>query len=345
MQNEIKASLPLHNSHGLLTAEGWARHPFWKYDRKAIQAPWYKIKEWDYFSILSADGQYGFCVTFCDLGYLGLMAISFLDLKRGFSHQIDDLVLFPKGQLGLTSDSDHGDIRFSNKKLSIHFRYIDEKRYIDIESSGVMDSLGNKGLKGSIVLTQPKELESINIATSWIENRKAFYYNRKINCMPAEGTISIGNTHYHFYPEKDFGALDWGRGVWTYKNRWFWGSGSGYIQGKSFGFNIGYGFSDRSPASENTLFYEGIAHKIEEVTFYYDEKDYMKPWKFTSSDGRFEMNFQPSIDRAAKINLGILKTNQHQVFGFFSGKAILDDGTVLILDRFAGFAEDVLNWW
>jgi len=36
---------------------------------------------------------------------------------------------------------------------------------------------------------------------------------------------------------------------------------------------------------------------------------------------------------------------QHQVCGIFSGKAVLDDGRVLKVDKFLGFAEDVLNWW
>jgi len=37
-----------------------------------------------------------------------------------------------------------------------------------------------------------------------------------------------------------FGGLDWGRGNWTYKNRWYWGSASGLLKGDSFGWNIGY---------------------------------------------------------------------------------------------------------
>ena len=41
----------------------------------------------------------------------------------------------------------------------------------------------------------------------------------------------------------------------------------------------------------------------------------------------------------------LFKTIQHQVFGNFSGKVILDDGTELEVDNFPGFAEDVLNWW
>ena len=61
----------------------------------------------------------------------------------------------------------------------------------------------------------------------------------------------------------DFGTLDWGRGVWTHDNTWYWGSGNGYVNGKPFGFNIGYGFGNTSAASENALFYDGKIHKLE----------------------------------------------------------------------------------
>jgi len=178
-----------------------------------------------------------------------------------------------------------------------------------------------------------------------MENRQAFYYNRKINCMPAGGGFTIGDRRYTYAPERDFGALDWGRGNWTYKNRWYWGSASGHTGGHSLGWNIGYGFSDRSPASENTLFVDGVAHKLAEVTFHMDESDYTRPWRFSSSDGRFEMQFTPIVDRDANINLGLIRSVQHQVFGYFSGTVILDDGTALVVDQFLGFAEDVLNWW
>jgi hypothetical protein len=35
----------------------------------------------------------------------------------------------------------------------------------------------------------------------------------------------------------------------------------------------------------------------------------------------------------------------HQVFGLFSGKAILDDGTEIIIKDRLGFAEKVRNKW
>jgi hypothetical protein len=163
--------------------------------------------------------------------------------------------------------------------------------------------------------------------------------------MAASGKVRIGSSDYSFSPGDSAGGLDWGRGVWTWKNRWYWGSASGWLDGIPFGWNIGYGFSDRSPASENMIFYGGRAHKLGEVSFIIDSSNYLAPWKFSSSDGRFELDFEPAVDRSAKTDLLVVKSVQHQVFGYFSGKLVLDDGKILKLDRFMGFAEDVLNWW
>ncbi|TFF96878.1 MAG: DUF2804 domain-containing protein, partial [Promethearchaeota archaeon] len=111
------------------------------------------------------------------------------------------------------------------------------------------------------------------------------------------------------------------------------------------GFNIGYGFGDTSKATENIIFYDGVGHKLDKITFHFDEDDYLKPWKFTSNDGRFEMDFEPIIDRSSKFNLLVLKSIQHQVFGYFSGKMILDDGQEIEVSRLLGFAEKVYNKW
>jgi hypothetical protein len=74
-------------------------------------------------------------------------------------------------------------------------------------------------------------------------------------------------------------------------------------------------------------------------------EDYLAPWKFTSDDGRFEMDFAPILDRCAKIDLKLLCSDQHQVFGRFSGSAVLDDGRKIHIRQFPGFAEKVHNRW
>ena len=97
------------------------------------------------------------------------------------------------------------------------------------------------------------------------------------------------------------------------------------------------------------IFYNNKAHKLSQVKFNIPMKngreDYMSPWTFTSDDGRFEMDFIPIIDRAAKTDFKLLCSDQHQVFGRFTGKAVLDDGTVINIKDFIGFAEKVYNKW
>ena len=148
---------------------------------------------------------------------------------------------------------------------------------------------------------------------------------------------------YEFHPEKHFGTLDWGRGVWTYDNTWYWGSGNCDVDGHAFGFNIGYGFGNTKAASENVIFYDGVAHKIDDVTFVIPEDDYCKPWKFTSSDGRFEMDFMPLLDRSACLDYKLIVSDQHQVFGRMSGTTVLDDGTKVEIKDVLCFAEKVHN--
>ena len=197
-----------------------------------------------------------------------------------------------------------------------------------------------KSLSCDITLAQPRQ-DTLVIATPW-DKKHHFYYNQKINCLRASGKVQYDGKTYEFDPQTDFAGLDWGRGVWTYDNYWYWGSGSGVVDGHTFGFNIGYGFGNTSAASENVIFYDGVAHKLDDVTFHISD-NYVDPWKFTSSDGRFEMDFVPIIDRAAKTDVKIILTDQHQVFGRMNGTAILDDGTKIEIKDFLCFAEEVHN--
>ncbi|NKU17606.1 DUF2804 family protein, partial [Rhodococcus hoagii] len=111
-------------------------------------------------------------------------------------------------------------------------------------------------------------------------------------------------------------------------------------------FNIGYGFGDTSAASENMVFVGGVAHKLDRVMFHLPEGTYdAAPWKFSSNDGRFEMVFEPILDRAAAVDFKVLRSIQHQVFGRFTGHVVLDDGSRMEVTDLLGFAEEVRNRW
>ena len=344
-QRQITEPCHLLDENGYLTNPGYATKPLWRYTRKKIKAPWYRIKEWDYYYVLAPDRGYGITFTIADLGYVGLAAVCWLDFQKKRYSQLDSFSLLPMGKMKLPATSEAGTSSFQSKKLNLSIEVSKGVRFISFVAPGFVDDKGEQGLNGKILLKEDLQADSMVIATSWPENRKAFYYNRKINCLPAEGRVIIGDRKYDFTPKTSFGGVDWGRGHWTYKNRWFWSSSSGLLKREPFGWNLGYGFSDRSVATENMVFYKGHAHKLDEITFHFDETNYLKPWQITSNDGRLEMSFQPLLDRHSRLDLKIIRSIQHQVFGHFSGTVMLDDGTRLEVSDFLGFAEDVFNQW
>lgn len=346
MQHEVKEPQLLLDRKGKIREEGWARKPLWTYSRKAIKANAFRIKEWDYYAVINQAKGYAVTATVSDLGYAALFALSYIDFEKQQCAQKDAIKFFTFGKIGLSpSSQEDSQVSWANKTIRFAFIKKGKNRHLMFACPSLVLPDGKIGLDVDVTLTQEPELESMNIATSWKERRKSFYLNEKLNCLPVKGTIRRGLELETLLLGEAWGVLDWGRGKWTYQNQWYWGSVSTLIENVPFGFNIGYGFSDRTPASENALFYDGKIHKLEDIEFHIPEEGYLQPWTFTSSDNRFNVTFEPAVDRASTTNFIVIKSVQHQVFGYFSGSVVLDDGTNIQLNRLPGFAEEVFNRW
>ncbi|HEY9093320.1 MAG TPA: DUF2804 family protein, partial [Candidatus Cryosericum sp.] len=76
MQQELTEPCDLLNHAGELNARGWARHPVARYNRERIAAPWFRIKEWDYYCVLGPG--YGIALTISDVGYLADISVTWL---------------------------------------------------------------------------------------------------------------------------------------------------------------------------------------------------------------------------------------------------------------------------
>ena len=342
-QHEILRSAPLLNASGDLAEPGWARSLLPVYRRSDIRVSPMRIKEWDYYLI--TDGHVGLALTIADNGYMGLDSVSFLDFDEGWEQTKSPMRLFPMGKTGLPESSADGTSEIARGGYAMAFYHEDGARRLSFHMDRFLDG---DAIEGIVTLSGAPE-ESMVIATPF-DKPGHFYYNQKINCMRAEGWITLGKRRIELTPDRFFGVLDWGRGVWTYHNTWYWGSASGELDGVPFGWNIGYGFGNTAAASENVLFYDGRIHKLGTVEFHIpkDEKGrnaYLNVWNFTSDDNRFYMDFTPVLDRSALTSAIVIKSDQHQVFGRFTGRVTLDDGTVLPVRDFFGFAEKVENKW
>ncbi len=347
MQKEITIKGPLLDEKGHVVEAGYARCLIKDYSRKAIKASKWKIKEWDYYLVYN--DQYGIALTLDDNSYMGLISVSILDFENRREKTVSPMQWLTFGKRNFPSSSISGDVSYDNqkkKRVQMSFTHVDGGRKLSV----IMDKFHNGQTFECELFLSDEPRDSMVIVTPFKKKKTAFYYNQKIVGFKVSGYFKLGDFRYDFDKNDTRGILDWGRGVWTYKNTWYWGAGTKNIDGHEVGFNIGYGFGDTSAASENVIFYDGKLHKLENVSFNIPmtkkgKYDYLSPWTFTSSDGRFEMEFTPILNRASKTDVGVICSDQNQVFGYFNGYMILEDGTKIEVKDFLAFAERVFNKW
>jgi hypothetical protein len=344
MQTELTRSGKLLNADGTLAQVGWSRQPRLEcnlesarfYAIRPLQR--FRIKRWDYYAVFTP--KTFFSATIADLGYAGNIFVYVLDLATGNLHE-EGLVIPLGNGIILPRDSREGDSHFQNSKVRLDFHLDGNLRQVSVSWPGFH---GGLGIEAKLYLEEPPDSESMTIVIPI--GQKRFYYNRKINCMPARGTIRYGENLETLDPATSSGSLDWGRGVWEYQSYWNWASASGFLpDGRTVGLNLGCGFGDLSKAGENAFILDNRIHKLETVRFDYISGDYMKPWRFSDAEGRLDLVFAPFRERIATTKLGIISSEVHQMFGRYNGRAVSDSGEMIEIRDLVGFAEEHHARW
>jgi len=336
MQKEITTAHDLLDADGNLIEAGWMRQPILRYNRDAIHHKEKRIQEWHYY--FCGDEKYGFNFLIVSIGDIHGLACTFMDFKK--NRQVDKTAICPQAESVLSMPATScEDIHF--KSTQAEGEYLFAKETVNIKVHFKQFS-GADDLNVDLQLKRPKG-DSIAHAFPFDGEKGLFFYCHKAPCMGVSGTITLGDFSYSFNPLESFSAMDWGRGVWPLYNTPYWGGACAMINGKEFGFNIGYKYGNVNAATENVIFYDGKAHKLEDVIFNISENEtaWDKTWTFTSSDRRFEMKMEPVFVRYSNGSSG----PQHQVFGYYYGTAVLDTGEKLSVNKLFGFAEKNIYQW
>ncbi|HAJ38135.1 MAG TPA: DUF2804 domain-containing protein [Chloroflexi bacterium] len=344
-QHEIVTPSPLLDAQGRLVQVGWARAPL--LDCNLEKAAFYprllrflqplRIKRWDYYGVTTPERY--FSVTLADLGYAGQAFVYIVDFATGRYHE-ETLTIPLGGGISLPRNSMEGESRYDNGKVCLRFQVTPNTRQIAV----TWPDFNRQTLRAEISFALAPEHESTVVVIPIRGNR--FYYNRKINCLPATGWLQLGDERTEIAPSTCLGNLDWGRGVWEYRSFWVWASASGFLaDGRTIGMNLGFGFGDASAATENTLILNGRIHKLTQVDFSYDAQNFMQPWRVAAPDGRLDLTFTPFVERVARTNLFLIASTVHQLFGRYSGYVKTDDGERIHVDGLIGFAEEHHARW
>jgi hypothetical protein len=333
-QTEIKAPIPVLDESGLPNNFGWARNSYFVYEPNLLRVSRRSISESDRYILLSPTHLILF--ELLDDGYLGYILMSVVSLKDKKRNTQCFMTPFSLGSFNLPRDSDTGSIKIRKKKSFFNFAAMDGGvRIIKVDIPTFSHS---RGLMGEVVLTPPDGAESLVTHMPWRGKGNAFCYSRRSPWYFAEGMIQFGGMEIVFTRGNGWGIFDWTRGVRPHTDICFWAAGCGQSSAQQAGFSVGFNSADSAQGTDNAFFLDGKLHKLDQVTFHIPSGRSL-PWRFTSNDNRLEMIFSPNQERDENHQMFFYSLKRRQLFGSFSGKVILDDGSDFVFKDLTGMAE------
>jgi hypothetical protein len=334
---ELTQPVNLCNSNGNLNpaAVGWSRHPLHHCN---LKGHWLRKKRWNYWAIVSPT--HLFSVTLSDIDYLGLPFIYLLDFETKTFTEKTLLKPFGAGcHLPALVD---GDVVYQDPTMQISMLTTTTGTHLTVGCS----DFGGKPLTADFLVHRPAGHETLNVVIPWSANR--FQFTSKQNTLPTEGTLQWGDETIHFNPKDTFACLDLGRGMWPFTCFWNWSSFSTRLtDGRTVGVNLGAGWTDGTGMNENALCVDGVLTKIgEDLFFDYNADDFMAPWHVhTTVTDRVDLKFTPFYERIAKTDALVIRSEVHQMIGYFTGTLKPDQGEPIDINNVIGWAEDHHARW
>ncbi len=326
-ERELTEPVALTLPNGTLNpaAVGWARRPL--VDTSGIDQRhyWGRNKRWEYWAVTTPT--HVLALTVSSIDYAAVNEVWVLD-RRTEQTWGSAQTLVPSRGVQLPPSLNEGVASARAKGLAIEVRNADGITRLHAETSEV---------RFDISVVRPEHHDCLAVVVPWTSSR--FQYTVKDIALPASGSVTIAGQRESVPLGQSWAVLDHGRGRWPYDVQWNWGAGSGLVDGRSFGIQVGGQWTKHTGATENGILIDGRFHKIsEELDWDYDLADWRRPWRIRG--GGLDATFAPTYDRQAASNLGIISARTDQCFGHWSGSF----GDVSF-DGIYGWAEDVHNRW
>jgi hypothetical protein len=330
LERELTAPVALTTAAGRLNpaAIGWSRTPLVTTD--GLGKGRGRNKRWEYWAVTTPS--HVVAMTVSSIDYAAVHELWVLDRATGATIPNNAMGL-GGGSASLPGTLGAGPATARTTHLSID---------IDEVPGGTRLHATSPRVRVDVVAARPEGHECLAVVVPWTD--RLFQYTVKDVARPAAGTIWIDGVAHPVPAGESWAVLDHGRGRWPYSVRWNWGAGSGRLDGRVVGIQVGGRWTDGTGSVENAFVVDGRLTKIsEELVWEYDPDDWMKPWQVRGSD--VDLRFTPVHLKASVTDLKVFSSNTHQCFGHWSGRLRRAGGEWLRIADLFGWAEDVHNRW
>lgn len=323
---EITEYVDLCLPHGRLNpaAVGRTRSPL---HRSPLRG-WGRSKRWEYWGIMTPELFVG--LTISDLDYASVPAIYVVVRATGEHRTIGGLVPFARNTtIPDTLPPFDAQARWGTFN-ELRMSSTDSRTFITGKAPGF-----------AINVTSENAGDALGVVVPWSE--RLFQYTLKDVARPVEGSIELDGVSYDV-GEGSWAVLDRGRGRWPYRMTWNWAAGSGIVDGRRIGLQLGGNWTDGTGSTENAVFVDGVQHYIdEELAWDYDLNDEQSPWRIVGEHA--DVTLTPWHRRVERTNALVVSSTIYQALGTWRGWLLDSSGTRVSVDGLTGWAEQAQNRW
>ncbi len=334
-EKEITEPVHLCNEKGNLKRDsiGWARKP---HISGNVTGHFLRKKKWNYWCITNKDVL--FSATISHIDYTMVCFVYYLDLKT--KEFFEKTALFPFKSNKVLPDDVLASTKLTSKQMDIDIKWENNCFQLNVQ----IPNFDEKPLQANFKISYP-EIDSLSVVIPWSD--QTFQLTTKMHCLPTTGTLTIGSKTYQFNPDESYASLDYGRGVWPRNCTWNWGMASAKQGNDVIGLNFGGQWTDGTGLNENAVILNGRLTKMsEDMKFSYNRDDFMQPWKIDSlATDCVRLTFTPHYERIAKTDAFIIKSEVHQMVGFYDGEIRLPNHTLLKIQQMPGCIEEHIAKW
>lgn len=292
---------------------------------------WGRSKRWEYWGIMTPEVFVG--MTVASLDYAAVPSIYLVVRATGEHRTIGGLEPLGRGtSIPDTLPPFEASARWGGRLGASELR---------MRSAGSATSIRGTAPGFAIDVTSPDAGDTLGVVVPWSD--RLFQYTLKDVARPVSGTILIDGREYAV-GEGSWAVLDRGRGRWPYRMTWNWAAGSGIVDGRRIGLQLGGKWTVGTGSTENAVFVDGVQHYIgEELAWQYDLDDEHSPWRIVGEHA--DVTLTPWHRRLEQTNAVVVASTIHQALGTWSGWMLDSSGARVSVDGLVGWAEQAQNRW
>lgn len=336
---EIITKCDAMNESGIPEHPGWARKQNWIYDVNRFNCRPMRTKEWDFYHF--SEGDYNVMATIGHAAFAASFNFGIFNIKTHEKHWVSRIALFKKGKLVFepAQDEDH-DLNVTMKDFKMSFSLHDGIRKIVCEGKDKKEGWG----KIEVTVQNDYNNEKMVYLTPFFDDPHHFYLDYKENYYHAKMEVSFGDKKWNF--DNATGLIDSGRGYWPYKHEWYWSNASynDFNGNHTFGWNLGWGFGNTEPGSENIFFYDGKGYKLNKIISNIEPHQQFMPCTMEDDNHQFHLDMEPIYDNCSKTDVLYIHNVCHEVYFNCKGWVMINGERITFENRIAPF-EHAYNQW